>query len=55
MNAVDTESEDMKIEDCICADCFEGLFSSHHNEGWFRVSRFFSWLRKGRKDMRRFL
>ena len=42
-----------EIEDYLCAECFKRLFSSHHNEGWFKISRFFSWLRKGKKDIRR--
>jgi len=41
------------IRDFVCTDCYERLFMSHHNNGIFGVSRFFSWLRKGQKDLRR--
>jgi hypothetical protein len=42
-----------EIIDSVCAECYENLFSSHHNNSMFGMSRIRSLLRKGRKDLRR--
>jgi len=50
---VSDKESSIEIKDNVCASCYEKLFESHNNQGFFKVSKMFSWLRKGRKDIKR--
>jgi len=49
----DTESG-VLIKNYLCTSCFNTMFRSHGNEGFFKLSRLYAWLKKGKKDVKRY-
>jgi len=53
LKAVDKKTN-VHIEGYVCADCWNNLLASHHNEGLFKISKLLAWT-KGKKDSIRHL
>jgi hypothetical protein len=44
---------DNSVEGFVCRECFNTFIKSLHNEGYFKIYRFVSWM-KGKKDKMRY-